>query len=42
MLKSIFKRIAQAAIPIVVGFIINKVFKGKDTTDSGKINQSNK
>jgi len=31
MLSSIFKRIAQAAVPVVVGIIINKIFKGKGT-----------
>ena len=29
MFKSIFKRIVQAAIPVVVGMIINKIVKGK-------------
>ncbi|MDZ4712160.1 MAG: hypothetical protein SGI89_07515 [bacterium] len=42
MLKSIIKRLAQAALPLVVGFIINKVFKSKDTTQSVKNNNSNK
>jgi len=36
MLSSIFKRLAQAAIPVVVGIIINKFFKGKGTNPTDK------
>ena len=33
-MSSIFKRILQAAIPVVVGLILNKVFRGKDKTQT--------